>query len=186
MGAVGETTDREVAVSTNEIKGGDSVASAEEDEGSEFGAGLVVCLAKFSAHLENDRCMRIIHAGWWKGADQEKRLRWAGEARQHPRGDSAEIVGDAKSVFWHGGTDEKDLSQAIVMWMNGASDHLYDIDESAPEPLKELAAFCLHIGHGFTDEIWTLDDLKRIHELWQEACLALDQRLGVKADWGQW
>ena len=55
-----------------------------------------------------------------------------------------------------------------------------------PPVLCELADLCLRIGHGFTGERWTWDTVQTIERLWRESCLAIDAKLGVETDWGQW
>jgi len=32
----------------------------------------------------------------------------------------------------------------------------------------------------------TIEHVDRIRELWRLSCLAVDERLGVEADWGEW
>ena len=109
---------------------------------SEFGAGIVVCLAKFSEHF-NDR--RIY---------------------------------DPRNAM--------DISELVWLWLNAASDHFYDLDERAPEPLKALAAVTLEIGHGHGSQKLTLEHVDKVRELWRESCLAVDQMLGVESDWGEY
>src|ERR1044072_4426996 len=83
------------------------------------------------------------------------------------------------------GTKEKVVSSYIELWANAASDHFYDLDRNlARPPLCELADLTLKMGHGFTDTVWTVEDMDRVRELWKESCLALDLRLGTIPDWG--
>lgn len=158
----------------------------DEAEPSEFGAGIVVCLAKFSEHLWNDHYERIRHMAWWAALDETKRQQQREEAARFPVGDAARRLA-AVHFLTYQDTPEKALSRQIEMWMNGASDHFYDLDkERAPEPLRELGSLALRIGHGFTGETWTMEHVERIRDLWKQSCLALDERLGTKPDWGQW
>lgn len=159
-----------------------------ETQGSEFGAGVVVCLAKFAEHLANDQAVEIWKADWWLKNPQEH-ARIEREAAKFPHGDCAAHLRAARSLYADiHGSKEAALSHRIRMWMNGASDHFYDLDkERAPQPLRELAELALRIGHGFTDEQWTMETVERIRELWKQSCLAVDRMLGVeKPDWGQW
>jgi hypothetical protein len=130
----------------------------ENDEGSEYGAGIVVCLAKFTEHL------------------------WTREP-----GSAGELSDLSRAIMRPGDTKAKLYSHEVERWANGASDHFYDLDERAPEPLKELASLTLRMGHGFTGETWTADDMGRVRALWKESCLAVDEMLGIEdPDWGRW
>lgn len=171
---------------------------------SEFGAGLVVCLAKFSEHLWHDRERDIYtYARWMKKTDAEQ-LREAQEAEKYPHGDSAERL----RVIRHFKHDEEGfycyptlargcstpqeyaISQAIAMWANAAGDHFFDLDtERAPEPLRELADLMIRMRNThLTGEPrpWTVDDLDRVRELWRDSCIALDQMLGSVPNWGSY
>lgn len=162
----------------------------DENEGSEFGAGVVVCLAKFSEHYGTFWEMQVLHAIRWKNMTPEERAKEEWEAKKYPTGDAANRMRDISIVFWEGSgrTDEQQISHAITLWMNGASDHFYDLDRDiAPPSLIELADLCLRIGHGFLqEEIYDETTLKRIRELWQQSCLDVDKRLGTNPDWGTW
>jgi hypothetical protein len=137
---------------------------------SEFGRGVVVCLAKFSEHLANEHARAITSGITWQKMSPERQRRWRAESgRGHIR--RVESIG---------------LSKMIEMWANGASDHFFGLSDQAPGPLQELAAFTLLVGHGFQEEEWTAGTWKRILELWKESCLAVDRQLGVEPDWGQW
>jgi hypothetical protein len=150
---------------------------------SEFGRGPIVCLAKFSAHLENDHFCRALHCERWRSMSAEERKKIVAESKTHPHGDSARLYSD---VICSLDAPDAGVSSAIEMWMNCASDHFYDLDHSlAPPSLRELAALALRIGHGFTGEIWTWSTVGEIQRLWRESCLALDAHLGIQADWGQ-
>lgn len=156
-------------------------------EPSEFGKGIVVCLAKFSEHLWNHFYERVQNAIRWQEMSVADRIERENEAARFPRGDAARFISNVKSAF-SGIRDspEQDISMQIEMWMNGASDHFYDLDEKAPPALRELAELSLRIGHGFTGETWTKETVTRIRELWEQACLEVDAMLGVEAEWGQW
>ena len=162
-----------------------------EKEPSEFGAGVVVCLAKFSEHLGNSMIERFLHARHWHTMKDDQRAKTEDEACQHPFGDASRLLGDVRSILWSE-QPQRDLMRALSLWANGASDHFYELDrERAPAPLVELAELMLDLGHGKglmggyddgdPDETW-----KRIKDLWHESCLAVDKQLGTQPDWGQW
>lgn len=143
---------------------------------SEFGAGIVVCLAKFSEHLHE-------HGPYGEAA-----------IRRYAKCSDIDNLTPTSALwviehFRRAGGDSKEaaISEAIEGWMNSASDHFYDLDEDkAPEPLKKLADLTLRIGHGFTGETWTIETIDEIRDLWQQSCLAVDRLLGVEPDWGEW
>lgn len=118
---------------------------------SEFGRGVVVCLAKFSEHMSDDMARAVTEA----------------------------IAGKPTLPI--------SLSSTIELWANGASDHFYELDRKMAGPrLIQLADLMLRIGHGFTGEKWGPPTWRQIHTLWQEACLEVDTKLGVDAEWGTW
>ncbi len=161
-----------------------------EESGSEFGKGLVVCLAKFSEHLSGRQARWVTSCHQWMQMSEAKRAGMEAGARQYPTGDSAAFVADLAVArihvdMGHGDWDSA-LSKAMELWANGASDHFYDLDDSAPESLKELASLTLKMGHGYTQTTWTWDDWLKVHELWEKSCRELDERLGVQSDWGKW
>jgi hypothetical protein len=156
---------------------------------SEFGKGIVVCLAKFSEHLHEHGPYSERSIREYAKTTDAQRTKMVEEAGKFPRGDSAQTL-SRLSVFdisaeVRGGREEA-ISSAIEMWMNAASDHFYDLDDRAPPPLRKLADLALRIGHGFTGETWTLETVDEIRDLWRESCLAVDQLLGVEPDWGKW
>lgn len=166
---------------------------------SEFGAGVVVCLVKFSEHLAGgatvfDERQIWEYANWLEMTDDEREAKKR-EAVVYPLGDASELVKKMRSienVYEKNGGPIGAISRLIEMWMNGASDHFYDLDRSkAPESLIELADLTLEIGHGFGlgpqgRTSWTMEDVKRIRELWKKSCIAVDEMLGTKPEWGDW
>lgn len=129
--------------------------SAAVESRSEFGAGLVVCLVKFSEHLANWAAQRYMDAAWWAKLTPGERDAQAREAAKYPFGDAARRLAHAKSVFFDEAPSEERLSRALAMWANGASDHFYDLDEEkAPPPLGALASLTLSMGHGFTGAVY--------------------------------
>lgn len=155
---------------------------------SDFGSGIVVCLAKFSEHLREHGPYSELVIREFADIDEAEREQLRAKAERHPRGDAALTLArlDVLDVIARFRGREAAISEAIHLWMNGASDHFYGLDESAPEPLRELADLTLRIGHGYAEEVWTIETIDRIRELWRLSCLAIDERLGVEADWGEW
>jgi hypothetical protein len=147
---------------------------------SEFGAGLVVCLVKFSEHLNDRHYQRIWDYVQWL---------------KNPQGRSPQAF-DEEWWYRDSGRNRGDnpqeyaLHQTIHMWANAAADHFYDLDEDrAPVPLRELASLMMELRNDHltdTPRLFTLADLDRVRELWRESCLALDEALGTKPNWGEW
>jgi hypothetical protein len=79
-----------------------------------------------------------------------------------------------------------DYSHSVELWMNGASDHMFDLDDRAPFSLKELAKLSLTMGHGFTGQVWTEKHVESLRTLWKLSAIEVDRMLGVEPDWGQW
>lgn len=159
---------------------------SDEKEESEFGSGIVVCLAKFSEHLGNRHMEAISHAICWM-ANPDRHAEW----RTMPiQGDHARFMTDVTllEIFEKVDAPGRGLSQMIWMWMNGASDHFYDLDRKrAPAQLVELADLVLSIGHGFLEHAWTKETVDKIFQLWKDSCLAVDEQLGVQSgEWGRW
>lgn len=85
-------------------------------------------------------------------------------------------------------------SDAVEIHMNGASDHLYEIE--VPEAWKgteidskvtELQDLGLAMGHGFRQKkVWTEADVLGAYELAEEIALLIDKKLGLDAQKGQW
>lgn len=159
--------------------------SVAETEASRFGRGIMVCLAKFSEHLHEHGFFSEQTIRDYATLTPEEHARLRREAAKFPRGDAAakllRLAVVHEEIY---GSKEACLSHLIMMWMNAASDHFYDLDERAPAPLKELAALAIHIGHGYDGELWTIEHVDRIRELWRESCLEVDRMLGLDPDWG--
>jgi hypothetical protein len=163
-----------------------------------FGSGLVVCLAKFSEHLENSFVPVNEHVLQnyvrWTRMNEQERERVQQSALTHPHGDDARFL---ESIWlWISSLNqspEEIIHHLIEMWMHAASDHFYDLDrDRAPACLVELADLALDMGHGFECQqkdakrrLWTMVDVERLRSLWQQSCLELDNRLGcTDAEWG--
>lgn len=165
-----------------------ALVGGDEDDDSEFGAGVVVCLAKFSEHLSNDWEERVYTSIRWASMSDKDREKETAEAEKFPYGDAAQRMRDVSRIFssanW---TPEKGISHDIELWMNAASDHFYNLDrEKAPSSLIALADLCLEIGHGFTGKLWTAETMKEIRSLWKKACIEVDEMLGTSPEWGKW
>jgi len=85
-----------------------------------------------------------------------------------------------------------DESQAVEMFFNGASDHLYGIEvpkawegTQIDRKVRQLQNFALTIGHGFTERKHTEADVKTAYDLCEEIALLIDRKIGLKPDIGQ-
>ncbi len=87
------------------------------------------------------------------------------------------------------------MTHAAEMHMNGAADHLYEIE--VPQGIKrsvlgkkvaQLKDKGLAIGHGYLERgKWTEEDVLGLYELAREIALLIDKKmLGLKAELGQW
>lgn len=84
-------------------------------------------------------------------------------------------------------------SDAVEMYFNSASDHLYEIEvpkewvgTDIDKKVRELRELGLKIGHGFTGEKWTEDVVEKASVLCREIALLIDKKLGLEAELGQW
>jgi hypothetical protein len=131
-------------------------------EQSEFGKGFLLCLVKFAGHFMYDM--------------------YSGESKEQ-KNKSLEIWGGEKRLE----------SSRVETWANGASDHLYEIEAPAGKEwdgirylVKELKDYGLKVGHGFTGNIWTKEDMGRLMDLTYEIAIETDKILGVKSEIGKW
>ena len=166
---------------------------------SEFGRGLVVCLAKFYQHFSNDSIARIksfVNFSKRPENEQEKII----SDNPPPSLQYGSINQEFK--WWLTqtvpiyGSKEDAISSNIVTWANGASDHLYEI--KAPKGkewkemrkiVKELQEKGLDMGHGnglMGKAKYTYDDIISLQNLTEKALLLVDEILGLKPDWGTW
>lgn len=85
-------------------------------------------------------------------------------------------------------------NQAIIMWANGATDHLFGL-EIPPDLVKtklgKLAISMrekgLEIGHGFNHrKTYTLDDYENLWKQVKEITFLIDEKLGLKPIKGSW
>jgi hypothetical protein len=149
---------------------------------SQFGAGVVVCLAKFSEHL------------WTEAERRATELVLLLDGKITRDRLSTQAAADLSRAeggypFCQPGQDPLTAAaeDAVHMWASGAGDHFFDLDEDrAPQPLKDLADLVIRMRNTHLDSGWTLADggFERVRELWQESCMALDRMLGTTPNWG--
>ena len=94
--------------------------------------------------------------------------------------------GTTNPEYWNDG-------QAISMWANGASDHLYDIEvpkgkewDSIREQVKKLKDKGLDMGHGsgLMSDKFTQKDADELIKLTRKIALMIDRKIGLKPDEG--
>lgn len=152
---------------------------------SEFGAGVVVCLAKFSEHLwgrQEERISDLLRAK--KHGDVSDQAQRDIDFYVSFHADHPEYARGHEPIDWA-------IHQAIWMWMNAAGDHMFDLDrEKAPPELCALADAAIRLrndwGPNGKSQFFTEADYAAIRPLWQAACLALDRQIGTDPDWGEW
>lgn len=152
-------------------------------EPSEFGAGLVVCLAKFAQHMDRYDYKRVYQLKSWFEMTNEERKKIEKQAEEYPHGDSANFMNNIRVKF--GDMEEEIIADAISRCMNSASDHFYDLSENAPPSLKKLADLTLGMGHGYNKK-YTYEEFTQVDVLFKQSCIELDRMLGVVPDWGRW
>ena len=139
---------------------------------SDFGKGLVACLILFAQHIGK------LEEMWWIVADYEENKRLPEEWEM-----SLEI--------WK--TFDNLLSSRIVTWANGATDHLYEIEvpkgkewSAIRKKIKELQDVGIQMGHGFTGQIYTLEDVDKLIKLANGIAIDIDKKIGLNPDIGEW
>lgn len=151
---------------------------------SEFGSGLVINLVKFSEHFFNDQAMNIsiIHIFRDK-LDNEAELR---------KYDKSVLEAVKFYKCFERGSYEENLSAMIILWANGATDHLYEIqtigDKKIDKLIRKLQKDGLEMGHGFLkNKIYTFDDMDKLRQLTNNISILLDKKvLKLKnVDWGE-
>lgn len=142
-----------------------SQQTPEEQEQSEFGKGLVVCLVKFAEHAAVLRYMI---------GDYEQRAKRHPEQAEHFR-----------------------KEDAIFLWANGASDHLYELEAPSGDDWKEVAFLVeelkqlgLNMGHGGITSGFKKDctpaNAERLFKLTKNISFLIDVKLGLLPDLGQY
>ena len=165
-------------------------------EKSEFGKGLVICLVKFAEHFENDMIRKTLrYSNFLSKSEEEQKL-----IRSKNPPNNLDYGRINKEFDWWmtkmvpiRGTPEKTLSNEIELWLNRASDHLYDIEvpkgkkwDKIRKKVDKLQSKGLEIGHGFTKKIWKKEDVNELQNLTREIALDIDKLIGLKPDIGQW
>jgi hypothetical protein len=83
---------------------------------------------------------------------------------------------------------------AAELFINGASDHLYDITcpkgkkwDSIRLKVEELQSRAIRMGHGFTGEKFGFKKIRELQVLAEEIIVKADKILiGKTAEWGNW
>jgi hypothetical protein len=168
-------------------------------EKSEFGKGMLICMIKFAEHQsQHNGAYFPIYRKFIEQTPEKRKLM----LQEDPPSNLnygfpfmtalKNFVRIAEKV--HKGDYEKAFSYEIELFMNSASDHLYEIEvpegkswDKIRAMVKKLQSKGLHIGHGF-DAIskWTMDDYYELFQLNREIALKIDKKLGLKADIGNW
>jgi hypothetical protein len=166
---------------------------------SEYGKGLTICLAKFSAHFMQESLHKLSILQKYIDSDAKTRKEMISERPPGHVNFGKEImnwlrfeINDLMPIW---GTPEKLLSHEISMWINGASDHLYDIEvpegkdwKEIREKVKKLQNDAFAIRGNFKEKnIYTLKDIDALQLLTMEICVLIDKKIGLKdAELGTW
>lgn len=167
---------------------------------SEFGRGLVICLAKFYEHFGTEMLARIHfnkQCSDMSEEDQEKII--SSNPPSHldygrNKNDSYRFF-KTKSVPIYGSV-EKTISGDVTLWAKGASDHLYEIKAPSGNEWKEIRKLVkelthkgLNMGHGdglMGSRVYSLEDVDELRNLTEKILVMIDKKLGLKVDWGTW
>lgn len=146
---------------------------------SEFGRGVVVPLVKFSEHLGDHWARDIERAIHWVKADPTERERILTANEEHWQ---TVLRLDAAAE-----SPEHMLSGLIMMWAQGASDHLSEIEEDkAPKSLTELASLMFKLRYTRFHDLVGEEEWVKLLALWSAAAMDIDEMLGAQPDWGDW
>lgn len=165
---------------------------------SEFGKGLVVCLAKLSEHFMDELGDFWIYDKWIKETKENQKLMLSSNPPSNldygkPHMENLRFFVEKIVPIY--GSPERALSRGhITLWANGASDHLYEIEvpkgrswEAIRKLVKELQHKGLEMGHGFRNEkIYTMKDVDELKDLTRKIALMIDRKLGLKVELGKW
>ena len=143
---------------------------------SEFGSGVVIPLVKFTRHLNDHNASQLKLALRWAEIDPSDRLAIIEQGAP----EFAAIIAI---------TERMDVDELIAMWgmiwANGASDHLIDLDlKRSPESLKDLRAMLLELRYAGPDNKFDETQWRAILSLWKESAMDIDDILGTQGDWG--
>lgn len=142
---------------------------------SEFGSGLVVPLVKLASHFAK---------GPWL-TEVEMYLQW-----QKMTPIERTRIQEAEPERWEKvlrRVDHEDIevlvAEYICMWANGASDHIFGIDDTmAPQSLLDLYELLKELR--YMDRAGNAEDWAELQRLFRQSALDLDDMLAVEADWG--
>jgi hypothetical protein len=169
--------------------------SNSKNKSSEFGRGLCICLVKFAEHCERDQSLGVIYK-WMKETPENQKAMLL----ENPpdKLNFGSILHNLKSFVdiankIYEGDFKKAMSHRIEMVMNGASDHLYEIQVPG-EPFWDdiriavdlLRTKALAMGHGFTGQIWTIEDLIEVRQATRDVAMMIDKRLYLEPEEGEW
>jgi hypothetical protein len=162
---------------------------------SEFGKGLCICLVKFAEHFERD--MSLSTYDKWMKETPENQKAMLSQSPPDALNYGVPFMQDLKCFVEtaekiYEGDYKKCLSNRIEMIMNAASDHLYYI-EVPKEPFWSEIGFmvdllrtkALSMGHGFTGQVWTMADLAEVEQMTRDVAIAIDKRLYLQAEEGE-
>jgi hypothetical protein len=161
---------------------------------SEFGKGLIYCLVLFIKHFENDMARDIgrKHFVMSKSESEREEILSDNPDPRHTYGWNKEIRWWYTHMVPIHGSPEATLSSDISMWFNGASDHLYELEDAGNfvpeirEEIETLKSGALEIGHGFRNTIWTFEHMENLRKLALQILMVIDAKIGanpVKAQW---
>jgi hypothetical protein len=169
-----------------------------EEEGSEFGKGLVICLVKFAEHFENPMIKRYHNSRYFYdklGGDKAKLQHYSRDLRNDvdyfERYEMA-VMRKCHTEYTEDQAIQTGLSNMLEWWANGATDHLYEIEvpeawkrRKLGKKVKELQDLGLEIGHGFTGKTWESGHWKKMFQLTREIYLLVDKEIGLEPDEGR-
>ena len=167
-------------------------------EKSEFGKGLVVCLAKFSEHFTNSQIREIYDRAFFlKKPQKEQDIILSGNPPpnlSYGKNKTDNFIFFMKKTVPIYGNIKSSTSSSVTLWANGASDHLYDIEVPLDKKWNKIRVVVdmlkdkgLDMGHGLGlmgKKEYTVEDLTELVELTKKALLLIDKKLGLKPDWG--
>lgn len=160
---------------------------------SEYGKGLMVCLAKWFQHFGDRRYFNLMCLHEYIEKDERGREGYYNNMEPHLQASITFFLESSSSVF---GNEERAFANEIMMWANAASDHLYEIEvpdgvywDEVRQLVKELQDKGLDMGHGagLTGRIsYTWGDVEELLNLTQKIMIKVDGILGLQPDWGSY
>ena len=158
---------------------------------SSFGKGLVYNLVLFSEHFGKIR--EIYNIDFVYNHKDKDKILVDNPSPKYNYGFNKEVKWWFDQIMPIWGSYEKALSQKIRTWANGATDHLYEIQgpkkwerKKIVKLIRKLQNKGLEIGHGYTEKIWTIEDLTELMNLTKEIAFLIDEQLGVNPIRGEW